>query len=201
MRRSHVAVIVIVVVANIFSYTCQINHQTMSRPQPRKALSIPSRLLPHFHFRFEPHARPINCTTLPATTQIATDACHPLYTPIQRRLSSFDPHKLSWTVRVPTALSKKRVIRMWVTKRLREAFIAELKRNGYDRSGSLVPVQGALPRSTIPSQLSGAISLNANLSALTAPISEIRDGCTVFVQELIKQQARTPSYSFKRERS
>lgn len=191
------------------------SEQSMAQRLPIKKLkSAPTsalpQALPHFSFRFEPHAKPINCTTLPITNTILSDKAHPLYLPIRRRIDALSHHHLHWAVRCPSALSRKRTIRMWAVKRIREAFLAELKHHGFDRHGatsnpseSQVPVLG---HPSMPSQLTGALAIHVRESTLTAPISEIREGCSHLLRKVLKEHAKNrdnfqhsrPSTQFKR---
>lgn len=165
----------------------------MSRTNVPKSLGLSSRLSPHIQHRFEPNPDTTNCTTFPITTTILADHTHPLYIPIKRRISAFDPTKLAWAIRCPSSLSRKRTVRMWVMKRIREAFLAELKHNGFDRTGSRTSVPNTSAYYDGPHQLSGALCIFAKESALTAPSEEIRDGCSHILQRLVKAHQRAQS--------
>lgn len=165
----------------------------MSRSNVPKSLGLTARLTPHVQHRFEPNPSPTNCTTFPITTTILADHTHPLYKPVLRRISAFDPTKLAWAIRCPSALSRKRTVRMRVMKRIREAFLAELKHNGFDRTGSRTSLSDTSAYPSGPRQLSGALCIFAKESALTAPIEEIRDGCNHILQRLVKAHQKSPS--------
>lgn len=157
--------------------------------------------LPHFSFRFEPHAKPINCTTLPITNTILSDKAHPLYLPLRRRVDALKSHQLYWAVRCPSALSRKRTVRMWVVKRIREAFLAELKHHGFDRHGATS--SASEPRvpghPDMPLQLTGALAIHVRESTLAAPISELRQGCSYLLRKVLKEQAKNrESYQYSR---
>lgn len=152
----------------------------------RKAISTSLDGAPHFHFRYEPFPKTINCTTLPVTAIIASDPNHPLHAPTMARLAAWDPEKLHWAVRCPTAMSRKRTVRTWATKRIREAFFAELRRAGYDRRGTQLQDLDKTISATIPAQLTGALSIVAHDSVVTAPIEDINHGCHNMLKKLIK---------------
>lgn len=178
------------------------------RLSTRKPNIIPSpvasqlRSSPHFTFRFEPFAKPINCTTLPITNTILADYAHPLYIPIKRRIDNSSSDRLHWAVRCPAALCRKRTVRMWVSKRIREAFLAELKHNGFDRNGALLkhPSYQYIGDHSKPSQLTGALVLHVRESSVTAPISDIRQHCTYLVNKLVRDHVNS-ALKFEGKRS
>lgn len=160
----------------------------MSRSQTKKVMTIPSHMLPHFHFRFEPHPKPVNCTTMAVTTTMINDSAHPLHIPVVRRLKTHNPAKLHWAIRCPSALSRKRTVRTWAMKRIREAFLAQLKSNGFDRHGARSAATKTSGHDKSPSQLCGALCIIARDSSVTASIEDIRQGCSLVLRKLITTQ-------------
>lgn len=167
----------------------------MSRLPARKAAATAATAatpapLKHFQQRFERHPKPNNLTSLLATDFIAQDPYHPLHIQTRRRNDAFDRNKLHWAVRCPVALSKKRTVRSWVTRRVRDAFLAELKTNGFDEQG--MPLhEDAIPAGARPAfiSISGALRLVLHSSVTRAPISEIRLDCQNLLHKLLVSQA------------
>ncbi|KAK6001048.1 hypothetical protein QM012_003131 [Aureobasidium pullulans] len=150
----------------------------MSRIQTQKSLSS------LFHVRFEPSPKPVNCTTFVATEAIANDDRHPLNIPISRRLSEWNPKQLHWVIRTPIAISKKRTIRSWVTRRFRDTFIDELEKSGFNRWGDpLVP-------SRLKSPLTGALAITLLKPALTASIQDVRHVCSTVLRKHVLSRQR-----------
>ncbi|GAB7346700.1 hypothetical protein MBLNU459_g1818t1 [Dothideomycetes sp. NU459] len=159
----------------------------MSQAPVKKAATSAFR---HFQFIFERLPKPNNTTSLAATDFIAQDPTHPLHIPVRRRHSDFDPYRLHWAVRCPVALCRKRAVRSWVTRRVRDAFLAELATNGLDRWGVPLHRLDSPPAGAGPARHSvvGAARLQLQDSVLVAPISEIRADCRLLLQRLVKLQ-------------
>ncbi|CAD0098898.1 unnamed protein product [Aureobasidium mustum] len=137
-----------------------------------------------FHTRFEPFPKPVNCTTFIATEAIANDDRHPLNIPISRRLENWNPKQLHWVIRTPLAISKKRTIRSWVTRRFRDTFIDELEKSGFNRWGEpLVP-------SRLKSPLTGALAITLLRPALTASIQDVRHVCSTVLRKHVLSRRR-----------
>jgi hypothetical protein len=69
---------------------------------------------------------------------IATNPSHPLYITQRRRQQELKKEGLWWHATNGTDLSKKSTVRTWARRRLRQAFVEELKAKGYDKTGKLV---------------------------------------------------------------
>lgn len=69
---------------------------------------------------------------------IATSPSHPLYITQSRRQKELKKEGLWWHATNGTLLSKKSTVRTWARRRLRQAFVEELKAKGYDKTGKLV---------------------------------------------------------------
>lgn len=100
-------------------------------PNPKKTVR------PLLSFSFDPIPKAINCTTFQSTRDIAKDPSHPFHIRTRRRLESFDPTKLHWRVHVPYDVSKKSAIRNWAKKKIKRAFVNELKGLGSELDGSV----------------------------------------------------------------
>ncbi|KEQ96576.1 hypothetical protein AUEXF2481DRAFT_645757 [Aureobasidium subglaciale EXF-2481] len=152
--------------------------RTMSRPPPKKLLSA------LFNTRFEPFSKPVNCTTFIATQNIASDDRHPLHIPTSNRLDNWNPQRLHWVIRTPVAVSKKRTIRSWVTRRFRDTFISELEKSGFNRWGE--PLAASKNRRP----LTGALAITLLRPALTAASEDVRDICSQILRKNILSRQR-----------
>lgn len=85
---------------------------------------------------FQMHPKAINCTTFTATTIFAQDEYHPLHIRTHRRLAAFDPSKFHWRIHVPFDVSKRSAVRNWVQRRIKAAFLKELKLRGLKKDGA-----------------------------------------------------------------
>ncbi|KAG9519358.1 hypothetical protein KCV07_g4913, partial [Aureobasidium melanogenum] len=150
----------------------------MSRIPTQKSLNT------LFHVRFEPFPKPINCTTFIATEAIANDDRHPLNIPISRRLETWNPKRLHWVIRTPLAISKKRTVRSWVTRRFRNTVIDELAKSGFNTWGEpLVP-------SRLKSPLTGALAITLLRPALTASVQDVRQVCSTILRKHVLSRRR-----------
>lgn len=158
----------------------------MSRVSVKKVATASFK---HFQPRFERHSKSRNPTSLPATDFIAQDPCHPLHIQVRRRHDAFDPNKLHWAVRCPATLCKKRTIRSWVTRRVRDAFLAELKANGFNANGLLLrDTQVSAVVVPTPISIAGALRIHLQNSVVKAPISEVRQDCQNLLQKIVASQ-------------
>jgi hypothetical protein len=121
--------------------------------------------------RFESSPKPLNCTTFSSTHFMVQDERHPLHIHTLRRIDAWNPKRLHWAVRVPVAISKKRTVRSWLTRRFRDAIVDELQKSGFNKWGE--PVAPSLAQSP----LTGALSINILRPALTASIEDVRHAC------------------------
>lgn len=69
---------------------------------------------------------------------IASNPSHPLYITQRRRQQGQRKEGLWWHATNGTDISKKSTVRTWARRRLRQAFVEELKVKGYDETGKLV---------------------------------------------------------------
>ncbi|KAI7542567.1 hypothetical protein KC317_g16549 [Hortaea werneckii] len=106
-------------------------HHLVAPPlHPYTTTTTTASLRPHqvLTYRYEPHPRPINCTTLPPTKDFLSDPYHPHHLNAQRKSQTFNPAILNWRVHCPVAASGKKVIRDWCYRRTRTAFQNALQR-------------------------------------------------------------------------
>jgi hypothetical protein len=69
---------------------------------------------------------------------IATNSTHPLNITQRRLLKQRKKEGLWWHTTTGVDVSKSSCVRHWALRRLRQAFVEELRRRGYDESGKLV---------------------------------------------------------------
>lgn len=69
---------------------------------------------------------------------IATNPAHPLYISQRRRQQEIKKDGLWWHSTNGVDISKSGCVRTWARRRLRQAFVEELKAKGYDETGKLV---------------------------------------------------------------
>ena len=72
------------------------------------------------------------------TANILSDPAHPLYIATLRRSKTADRSGLWWTAAGTFAVGKKRVVRSWAARRLRNAFVEALANRGFDRDGKWI---------------------------------------------------------------
>ena len=146
------------------------------------------------HTIFEPKPDPINCSSYPRTKMITCDNCHPFNMRTKRRLANFDADSLHWTVICSFEVSRKKVVRAWVQRRVGEAFKNQLKRQGWDSKGRAID-------GTIQRNLSGALKMiiTAKMGdvAVKASGEEVERACSTALSRVLRRQ--TPQ-SFQQRR-
>lgn len=98
--------------------------------------NAPAQRKPLMSTVFQLNPKAINCTTFTATTIFAQDEHHPLHIRTHRRLAAFDPSKFHWRIHVPFDVSKRSSVRNWVQRRIKAAFLKELKLRGLKKDGA-----------------------------------------------------------------
>lgn len=161
-----------------------IKQQDASSNRPQSPSPSKGNEVPLMHFIYEPHAKPMNCTTFLATKSMLTDPSHPLHIKTKRKYADFNPHILHWRIQVPLSVSKKAAIRNNAKKRLRHAFRVELKRRGVRQDGTVREAQ--------KHALKGALLINMSGNAertLTFTEEEAMETAK-FVLDRVKQKLR-----------
>lgn len=116
--------------------------------------------------------------------RVQDDVQHPL-NEIQRRLSRERKREgLWWHVTVGVTLSKAKVVRSWVRRRLQSAFIEELRERDIEQDGKLVVDNaGKVGRHGLPAQvlkqlgdvsLTGSVRLHAHPTVILAKYADVR---------------------------
>jgi hypothetical protein len=148
--------------------------------------AIKRAIKPPFAWTFSKHDYSPESTSFTTTNEDLLTQKHPLYLATSRRRQAWDRQRLHWLIRSPQNLSTSKVVRNWVLRRIREAFTAELKKNGFDRFGKSKTLQSSLSRH--PTTLVGAFFVFVQKDALTAPIEDIRGICEQMVQRAVDAQ-------------
>jgi hypothetical protein len=116
--------------------------------------------------------------------RVQEDDQHPL-NEVQKRLYQERKREgLWWHVTVGVHLSKAKVVRSWVRRRLQNAFVEELRERDVEQDGRLILDKGkAIGRHGIPTEfmkehghvsLVGSVRLHAQPSVITAKYTDIR---------------------------
>lgn len=96
---------------------------------------------------------------------IATNPSHPLYISQRRRQQEHKKEGLWWHATNGVDISKSGCVRTWARRRLRQAFVEELKVKGYDEMGKLVNENAMQERSDVMNvlKLGRSIDLTGSL--------------------------------------
>ncbi|OCK88374.1 uncharacterized protein K441DRAFT_485391, partial [Cenococcum geophilum 1.58] len=125
---------------------------------------------------------------------ILSDPAHPLYISTLRRSKTADRSGLWWTAAGTFAVGKKRVVRSWAARRLRNAFVEALASRGFDRDGKRIvesakedgkPMQ-AIKRVDERRNLTGTLRIQANPVILTVKFDAVKQEAGRLVDELVK---------------
>lgn len=140
------------------------------------------------------------------TANILSDPAHPLYIATLRRSKTADRSGLWWTAAGTFALGKKRVVRSWAARRLRNAFVEALASRGFDRDGKRIvesvkedrkrdgkanrTAQGSvmqdIKRVDGRGNLTGTLRIQANPVILTVKFDAVKQEAGRLVDELVK---------------
>lgn len=126
--------------------------------------------------------------------RVQEDDQHPL-NEVQKRLYQERKREgLWWNVTVGVNLSKAKVVRSWVRRRLQNAFVEELRERGIEQDGRLLGKGRGVERHGIPADviqqygsvsLMGSLRLHANPSVVTAKYTDVRKETGVVVDALL----------------
>ena len=138
-----------------------------------------------FTYTFQENPKPLNICNFHHTHLIANDPSHPFHIRTQRRLDAFDPTIFHWTVKGPTDLSRKVVVRNWAVRRVKEALRRELKKRGWGTDGSWLRAEKGEKDG-----LRGALGiyLRKEGKAITASGDEVREECAWLVRRVEELQ-------------
>lgn len=150
-----------------------------------------------FYLNYERHPGPINVTTAASTVGVATSP-HPLQIRTRRRHRDFDAGVLHWRVNAPADLSKSAFVRDRVKRRVREAFLAELKDRGWQTDGSVSHTGDAAGKvQETPLKGAAMLALLKDDFVIEAPMHEVRKQVSWAVDRLVAWQGEgaKPSWS------
>ena len=126
--------------------------------------------------------------------RVQEDIQHPL-NEVQKRLYQERKREgLWWHVTVGVNLSKAKVVRSWVRRRMQNAFVEELRERGIEQDGRLLGTGRGVERHGIPAKviqqygnvsLMGSVRLHANPSVVTAKYTDVRKETGVVVEALL----------------
>lgn len=172
--------------------TTPLRAATRSRsPLPKNAtLKKPA---PNFlGFIFQPSPKPINCCTQFTTREYLANPSHPYHIKVSRRMAAFDASKLHWSVGAVLDVAKKRVVRSWVTRRVREAVREELKSRGWARDGSVLAQDELAGIGKGKEPLRGALKIfmatDRRQAVITATGDEVRENVRAILNEVVRRQ-------------
>ncbi|KAF2201347.1 hypothetical protein GQ43DRAFT_349635, partial [Delitschia confertaspora ATCC 74209] len=128
---------------------------------------------------------------------IVNDRTHPLHIAGLRKRRDRPKEGLWWIVSVGSATSKARVVRSWLRRRLRNAFIEELKNRGFDENGKGIVMSrraqgeggGAVMEEVDKAQgmreLRGSLRLHAISPLITAKFEDVKKETAFVVNALV----------------
>jgi hypothetical protein len=128
------------------------------------------------------------------TDHILSDYYHPFHARQKQKLASRDRSGLWWHVTVNSRSSSTRVVRSWLRRRLRNAFLESLKEKGVDEDGKLICDErvyrhtGVLGEKLAQGQkleLKGSVNLQALKPLVTAKFADVRKETDTLVQRLL----------------
>ncbi|KAF2651968.1 hypothetical protein K491DRAFT_555760, partial [Lophiostoma macrostomum CBS 122681] len=128
------------------------------------------------------------------THHILREPYHPLHTRIARKHAERQKTGLWWHVTISLDSSKTKVVRTWLRRRLRDAFIAELEARHMTEDGGLSAGSGRedLPRIQELLQtgkslsLKGSVKLHAQSPLVAAKFVDVRKETGQVIDALLK---------------
>ncbi|KAF2499291.1 hypothetical protein BU16DRAFT_523794 [Lophium mytilinum] len=124
-----------------------------------------------------------------AQNQILGDRSHPLYKKTIRRYEQRDTSGLWWSATTPT-FGKKKVVRSWVLRRIRQAFSEALEARGLDKDGKPEAGIGNEAHEQKLLSLYGTLRIGADDRASTVKYEELRKECDELVSAVMNLCSR-----------
>lgn len=121
-----------------------------------------------------------------AAKMILDNTSHVLYEPTRQKYESRSKDSLWWSI-VVNHMNEKRVLRSWINRRLRRAFVAALANRGLDDNGR-APDE-SLSRSDRVS-LKGTLEIFALPQVIKADFAMIQHDTGIVVDEIIRQTGK-----------
>ncbi|PSN68921.1 hypothetical protein BS50DRAFT_572102 [Corynespora cassiicola Philippines] len=136
--------------------------------------------------------------------RIVTEPNHPLYVLKKRAAEQRKKEGLWWHVVVYNTLSKSSVVRSWARRRVRNAFIEELKERGFNDKGILVN-PGSVKWANLDSALNqgkeislkGSLKFQLNAPSVSAKYADVRKEMSSIVDALVLEIKNELSNIFK----
>ncbi|KAF4549937.1 Hypothetical protein D9617_19g102420 [Elsinoe fawcettii] len=121
----------------------------------------------------------------------ALDKYHPLTIPAKRQLEKWKTQSFKWNISVPTAVSKRAVVRNWVKRRLQTAIKEALRERGWGSNGEVLKEGGK--------KLEGALVLIAEQHLVTASWEDVKTRVENMLDSVVKKQKwNSPSEGSKK---
>jgi hypothetical protein len=132
---------------------------------------------------------------------VLADRTHPLHETQRRRQCQRKREGLWWHVTTSVDLSKSSCVRAWARRRLRNAFVEELKLRGYDDAGKPLPVEETTkttkptktatalpPTTTVPAkpELTGSMRLHIQAPLIPAKFPAVRAEVSAVIDQLVR---------------
>lgn len=145
---------------------------------------------------FEPSPKPFNCSNHHTTAELLENPGHPYYVRVKRRIDSFDPSKLYWTVNAHVDVAKKRVVRSWAKRRVEVAFAEELRARGWGSDGAVLTVgkdgRGNERKQALRGALRVFMASDRRKEILTATGEEVRANVRSILETVVRKQRPMP---------
>lgn len=130
---------------------------------------------------------------------IAISPAHPLHISQRRRQQSRKKEGLWWHATNATDISKSGCVRTWARRRLRQAFIEELKAKGYDETGKLVDKNAMQDKTDVMNvlrlgrgvDLAGSLRMHGVGPLLPAKFETVKEEVRGIVEALVQSSVDT----------
>ncbi|KAJ4994429.1 hypothetical protein SVAN01_00258 [Stagonosporopsis vannaccii] len=130
---------------------------------------------------------------------IATNPAHPLYISQRRRQREHKKDGLWWHATNGTDISKSGCVRTWARRRLRQAFVEELKAAGYDATGKLVNATAMQDRTDVMNvlrlgrsvDLSGSLRMHGIGPLVPAKFETVKEEVRGIIEALVQSSVDT----------
>jgi hypothetical protein len=134
---------------------------------------------------------PLHTSLLP--NHIATNTSHPLNITQRRIRKARKEEGLWWHTTSGTDVSKSSCVRHWAQRRLRQAFVEELRDKGYDESGKMVNVERIqdsyvrrVVKSGRPMDMAGSLRMHGVPLLVPAKYEKVKEEVKAIVGALVQ---------------
>ncbi|KAF2629676.1 hypothetical protein BU25DRAFT_318788, partial [Macroventuria anomochaeta] len=130
---------------------------------------------------------------------IATHPSHPLYISQRRKQQEHKKEGLWWHATNGIDISKSGCVRTWARRRLRQAFVEELKAKGYDETGRLVDVDAMQEKRDVTNvvrlgrsvDLTGSLRIHGVGPLIPAKFNTVKEEMRGIVEALVQSSVDT----------